>query len=143
MAQSNVNDSTLHVTSESILNPAPDAFDLDLTSELETSSKYHPQLDAFEASLYLQDSDIPFATFNTPAMKANNGTVSHVKQRVEIQNQTEFTRYAMLTLGSESYTVYLRGNGGLKLGGLPQTSVDYNQEIELTGKSNQHMRLPR
>ena len=143
MAQSNVNDSTLHVTSESILNPAPDAFDLDLTSELESSSKYHPDLDAFEASLYLQDSDVPFASFNTPAMKANNGTVTHVKQRVEIQNQTEFTRYAMLTLASESYTVYLRGNGGLKLGGLPKTSVDYNQDIQMKGKLTLASQVPR
>lgn len=134
MAQSNVNDSKLHVTAESILNPAPDAFDLDLTSELETHAKYHPQLDAFEASLYLQDSDVPFATFTTPAMKANNGTVSNVQQRVQIQNQTEFTRYAMLTLASETYTVYLRGNGGLKQGSLPKTNVDYNQEIELNGE---------
>jgi hypothetical protein len=142
MAQSSVNDSKLHVTSESILNPAPDAFDLDLTSELETSSKYHPQLSAFEASLYLQDSDVPFASFNTPAMKANNGTVSHVQQRVEIQNQTEFTRYAMLTLASESYTVFLRGNGGLQQGDLPKTNVDYNQEIELKGASRRRFRLP-
>jgi hypothetical protein len=133
MAQSSVNDSQLHVTSESILNPSPTGFDLELTSELESHSKYHPQLDAFEASLYLADSDVPFATFTTPAMKANNGTVSNVKQHVEIQNMTEFTRYAALTLASESYTVYLRGNGGLKQGSLPKTDVDYNQEIELKG----------
>lgn len=134
MAQSSVNKSKLHVTAESILSPAPDAFDLDLTSELETHSKFHPQLDAFEASLYLKESNVPFASFTTPAMKGNNGTVSHVQQRVQIQNQTEFTRYAMLTLASETYTVYLRGNGGLQQGSLPKTNVDYNQEIELKGE---------
>jgi len=133
MAQSSVNESKLHVTAESILNPAPNAFDLNLTSELETHAKYHPQLDAFEASLYLKDSDIPFATFNTPAIKADNGTVSQVLQRVEIQNLTEFTRYTMVALASEEYTIYLRGNGGLKQGSLPKTDVDYNQEVQMIG----------
>lgn len=135
MAQSAVKDSQLHATAESILNPAPGAFDLQLTSELETHSKYHPTLYGFEASLYLEGSDVPFASFNTPEVKANNGTVSNVQQRVQIQNQTEFTRYAMVTLASETYTVFLRGNGGLKQGGLPKTSVDYNQKIELNGRS--------
>lgn len=133
MAQSNVNDSTLRVVSESILNPSPEAFDLDLVSELQTSSKYHPTLDAFEASLYLEGSDVPFASFNTPSIKAENGAENHVKQRVQIQNMTEFTKYTMVTLGSDQYKVYLKGNGGLKLGGLPQTSVDYDQEIEVQG----------
>lgn len=134
MAQSAVKDSELRATKESILNPAPDAFDLELTSELVAHSKYHPTLYAFEASLYLEGSDVPFASFTTPEMKATNGAVSNVQQRVQIQNQTEFTRYAGVTMASETYTVYLRGNGGLKQGGLPKTSVDYNQKIELNGR---------
>lgn len=133
MAQSQVNDSTLAVVSESILNPAPDSFDLDLVSQLVTSSSHHPELEAFEASLYLDGSDVPFISFDTPAIKANNGTESHVQQRVQIQNMDEFTKYTMVTLGSDQYKVYLRGKGGLKLGSLPKTTVDYNQEIDVQG----------
>lgn len=134
VAQSSVNDSTLHVVSESILNPAPDSFDLTLKSELETSAKYHPTLDAFEASLYLEDSDVPFISFTTPALKADNGSQSDVQQRVQIENMAAFTKYTMVALGSDTYNVYLRGNGGLKQGSLPKTNVDYNQKIEMKGE---------
>jgi hypothetical protein len=138
MAQSSVNKSKLHVTNEEITDPTPESFHLLLVSELETHSKYHPQLDEFEAGLYLEGSDVPFVSFNTPAVKANNGTESRVDQDVQIQNMTEFTRYTMVALGSETYTVYLRGNGGLKQGSLPKTNVDYNQEVELNGESDKH-----
>lgn len=133
LAQDNVNKSTLHVTSESILTPASDAFDLDLRSELETTSKYHPQLDGFDASLFLEGSDVPFISFTTTGFKATNGSRSQVQQRVPIKNMTEFTRYTMTVLGSDKYSFSLRGTGGLKQGGLPHTNVDYNQKVEMQG----------
>ena len=134
MAQKNVNEATLDVVSESITNPAPDSFDLDLVTQMVTTSKYHPDLEAFEGSLYLEGSDVPFVSFTTPAIKAENGAEGHVQQRVQIQNMTEFTHYTMVALGSKTYTVYLRGNGGLRLGSLPKTTVDYNQKIEIAGE---------
>jgi hypothetical protein len=129
-----VNDSSLHVVSESVLNPTPEQVDLELVTWLHNPSSHNPDLDHFEASLYLKDSDVPFVSFTSPAINGKNGTEATVKQTVPIQNMTEFTRYTMVTLASDTYTVYLRGKGGLKLGGLPKTTVDYNQEIEIQGK---------
>ena len=135
IAQDGVNHSNLEVVSEKVLNPAPDAIDLELNSLFLTKSKYHPQLDAFNASLSLEGRDEPFVSFEVPAIKATNGTEAHIKQRVQITNMEEFTRYTMTALGSDEYTVVLKGKGGLKQGGLPKTTVTYNQHATLKGKS--------
>ena len=135
IAQHGINGSHLVVVSESALNPARDALDLELNSVFITKSKYHPQLDAFNGSLTLEGRDQPFISFEVPAVKAKNGTEAHVKQRVQITNMEEFTRYTMTVLGSKEYKTVLKGKGGLKQGGLPKTTVDYNQHVTMKGKS--------
>lgn len=136
LAQKEINKSTLEVTALSLTNPAPDSFDLELTTVLHTDSKYHPNLDAFNGSLQLQDSDVPFAYLNIPAMEAGDGVESQVSQRVQIANLTEYTKYVATTLGTEEYSIFLKGKGGLKQGGLPNTNVDYNKEIKMKGKTH-------
>lgn len=128
LAQSNINKSTLGLLSESITNPSPNSIDLDLRSVILSNSSRHPQLDAFDGSFHLEDSDTPFLQFRIPAVKAENGTETQVSQRVEITNLDAFTEYTRTTLVSEEYTVRLRGKGGLKLGSLPKTTVNYNQK---------------
>lgn len=135
IAQNAINKGSLGVVSESITNPTPDAIDLDLQSVVLTHSKYHPQLDAFDASFHLEGSDTPFIQFRAPAVKAVNGTPTHVHQRVQIQNLDAYTEYTIATLLNEELTVHLRGKGGLKQGGLPRTTVTYNQKITTKGKS--------
>jgi Protein of unknown function (DUF3712) len=118
------------------LNPAPNALDLELDSLFISKSKYHPNLDAFNATLSLKGRDEPFVSFEIPAIKARNGTEAQVKQRVQITNMDEFTRYTETVLGSKEYTVELKGKGKLKLGSLPKTTVDYDQEVTQKGKSH-------
>ena len=133
IAQDAINKGTLETTSESITNPAPDAVDLDLRSVVITDSKYHPQLSAFDGSLHLEDSDTPFLQFPIPAVKAVNGTPTHIQQRVQIQNLDAFTEYTRVNLLSKEFTIHLRGKGGLQQSGLPKTTVTYNQKIKTKG----------
>ena len=125
----------LEVTNLTLFNPAPDSFDLGLTTVFHTDSKYHPRLDAFNASLQLPDSDVPFAYLDIPAMDAGDGVESQVSQRVQIADLTEYTKYVATTLGTEEYSIVLKGKGGLKQGGLPNTNVNYNKEIKMKGAS--------
>lgn len=134
MAQSAINKSTLMVTSQSLLDPAPDHFHLDLDSVFLSNSSLHAKLDAFEADLCLEDSDIPFAQLSIPPIDAANGTHESVSQEVQIKNKDQFYAYAQTQLLSEEYNVYLKGKGGLKYGKLQKTTVKYNDKITLKGR---------
>ena len=134
IAQKAINKGTLEVTSESILNPAPDAVDLDLKSVVITNSKYHPELDAFDTKLHLEGSNTPFLQFRSPPVKAVNGTETEVKQRVQITNLDAFTDYTIKSITSDEFTIRLKGKGGLKVDNLPHTTVNYNQKINIKGE---------
>lgn len=137
IAQNGINHATLDITDEAILNPSPDSVDVNLTSRFITSSSYHPNLDPFNASLYLQGSDHPFLNLHIPEIKgAKNGTVVQVDQtNVAIENEDAFAEYCQKTLASKEYTVYLTGQGGLKQGSLPYTTVNYNNSISMKGSA--------
>jgi hypothetical protein len=121
-------------TEESFLNPSPEGFDLELDTVLETDSSFHPVLKPFNGSLYLDGGETPFAYIDVPQLKAKNGTVAHVAQRVTIPDQTQFQNFCITALSSETYTLRLRGKGDLKLGGLQTITVDYDQPVESKGK---------
>ncbi|KAJ9656055.1 hypothetical protein H2198_005215 [Neophaeococcomyces mojaviensis] len=120
----------------SIENPGPESVTFSFDQTLYTSSKYHPTLYPFNASFYLLDSQMPFASIQTPQIQATNGTKSTVPpQQVNITHMDEFTKYVLLALASEEFTVALRGEGDLKQGSLPKTSVDYDKNITMKGLS--------
>lgn len=134
LAQSNINKGTIAILSESITDPTPDAVTIDLRSVLLTHSKYHPQLDSFDGSFYLEGSDTPFIEdLHIPPVKARNGTETEVKQRLQITNLDAFTEYTKKSLISEELTLRLKGKGGLKQGSLPKTTVHYNQKVNIKG----------
>jgi hypothetical protein len=83
--------------------------------------------------LYLPDSDTSFVTFETPAIKSGDATKIHIEQRVPLENPEEFTKYCIATFGNKTYSYSLQGKGGLKLGGLPKTTVKYDQVVHLAG----------
>jgi hypothetical protein len=134
IAQDGISDAKLVVQSQKALSPTPDSIELEIDNVFITGSKYHPELSAFNASLHLEGRDEAFVSFEVPAIKAQNGTVAHIRQRVNLTNMDEFTRYTMQALSSEEYTVVLKGKGGLKLGGLPKTDVKYNKPVTLKGR---------
>lgn len=104
-----------------------------IDSTQSSDSKNHADLYAFNASLYLPDSDTAFVSFETPALKSSSATKVHIDQRVPLENPEEFVKYCLATFGSKTYSYSLQGKGGLKLGGLPKTTVKYNQVVHLAG----------
>jgi hypothetical protein len=109
---------------------------LDLYTVLLSDSSQEPTLYAFDASLYLGDSDKAFSGFTVPETAGSNGTIAHVKQRVLIGDVDQFTQYTITVLQNETYVLHLKGKGDLKLGGLPKTSVNYDKTIEQSGMVN-------
>ncbi|PNS15937.1 hypothetical protein CAC42_4338 [Sphaceloma murrayae] len=133
IAQNGINNARLVPSAQILRNPAPGAADLTLDSFLLTDSSLHPDLDSFDASFYLEGRQEPFITATIPAIKAENGTVARIQQRIQITNLAEFTRYTGTLLSAQNFVVYLKGRGGLKQGALPKTNVNYDQRITLSG----------
>jgi len=101
------------------------------------TSTSQPTLYPFNASFYMLDNDNnpPFASIQSPEIvKISNDTETDVPpQLVNITHMDEFTRYLRLALASESYTIALRGNGGMSTGGMPKTGIDYDKNITMNG----------
>jgi hypothetical protein len=133
-AQSAVNDSTINITSMALLNPTPGSFDLNLVSVLSSKSSFHPQLDAFNASVYLPGSPAPIMYMEIPAIKSQHRAITTIKgQHITIADMEGFTKYAAAVLGMEAVTLLLQGKTGLKEGCLPKTTVNYNKTITMSG----------
>lgn len=99
-----------------------------------THSSYHPTLRAFNATVYLPDSDIPLYSFATPEIgTASSGVEEHIFQRVQLPNPDEFARFSVIVAQNETVTLYVKGKGGLKLGALPETHVTYNTPSTISG----------
>lgn len=136
IARSAADESTLDVTAMAITDPAPHHVTLSFEQVFYTNSSYRPTIYPFNASFYLPDSDIPFASVETPQLQGGNGTASVVPpQTVNITHPTQFTEYVLLALESKEFTIALKGTGGLKQGSLPETTVDWNKNITLKGTS--------
>ncbi|EXJ91011.1 hypothetical protein A1O1_04118 [Capronia coronata CBS 617.96] len=132
-AQDAINKAKLEPQSMSLLNPAPDSFDLQLDNMFISHSSMKAGLDPFTADLRLPDSDDAFVRINVPAIEATNGSVAHINQRVRIANMDQFNQYVKKVLLSDTFSIYLKGKGGLKYGSLPKTTVKYNKKITIQG----------
>ena len=132
MAQRDINRSTLTVTALVLSNPTAQSFHLFQNTTVGNKSKYHPQLDAFNASLSLDGSD-PFAFVQIPAVHATESATSIVDQDVQITNAVGFTQYNAAVLSSKDIKIRVKGRVGLKQGSLPKTTVDYNKIVALKG----------
>lgn len=136
IAQKNVNDSTLDIQSMILTNPTPHSFDLQQQSVIRSGSSYHPRLDAFNATLSVEDAAIdksPFASMQLPAVHATAEAQVNVNQIVQITDMGQFTDYTKVVLASEKYRIAVRGRIGLHESGLPATTVDYNKVVTLKG----------
>lgn len=134
IAQSDVNDSTLSITSLILSNPTPDSYTVNQTQVIGSGSSYHPNFSAFNASVTLAGSSAVFSYLNVPAVKIYDGTVVHIAQEVDISDQDAFTAFVTDTLVQETVGLNVYGRPSLKLGALPSTTVTYNKTVELTGK---------
>ena len=135
IAQSGIDNSTLNITSVSITNPTESSFLINQASLITSSSAYHPQLDAFNASLSLLG-QAPYAYITIPALHATATATADVNQVVEIANLTAFTAFTTALLQNEMVSLQVSGNTGLHEMAFPETTVNYNKTVQLSGPSS-------
>jgi hypothetical protein len=135
-AQDAINRADLIVTSQSILSPSMDSFYLEQTTLFATNNSESASLDQWEGSLCLApDCQYPFARIHVPSSEAENGTQIQISNTTQIVDMAAFNNYTRLALGSDSYSVYLKGRGKLHKGAWPATTVSYNKNITMRGLS--------
>jgi hypothetical protein len=136
IAQSDVDDSTLGITSMVIANPTPHSFHVNQTQVVGTGSSYHPNFSAFNASTGLAGSAAAFAYITVPAMQVYDGTTVNVVQEINLTDPDAFAAFVKASLLQETVELNVYGRPDLKLGGLPTTTVTYNKTVELTGNES-------
>lgn len=132
IAQDNINKSTLEVTSQEITNPTAEGLHLKLVSVARSSSKFHPKIDAFRASLSLEGQD-PFTYINIPDAKVQAVTDIVVDQDITFASADQFVEYNKAVMSSESFDVYLDGKTTLHQSGLSGIDVDYRKKVTMKG----------
>ncbi|KAI4130238.1 MAG: hypothetical protein LQ338_001853 [Usnochroma carphineum] len=134
ISQDGVNDSTLEIQSLTLSNPTPDSFHLEQDALLTNHNRYHPRLDAFNASLSVGGSeDKPYAYVELPAVHATDTTTTHVNQDVQIVNMDAFVDYTTQLLIKDSVDLVIKGRTKLHEMRLPTTTVDYHKTAHLKG----------
>lgn len=100
-----------------------------------TNSDKHATQYGFNTSLYLPGSETSAVTFEAPTAQTSKTTKLNIQQKVSLDHPDEFAQFCLSTFGNKTSTFSLRGKGGLKLGGLPKTTVKYNQQVSIMGMS--------
>ncbi|KAL8938860.1 MAG: hypothetical protein Q9216_003663 [Gyalolechia sp. 2 TL-2023] len=136
IAQDGVDDSTLEIQSLTFTNPTPNSFHLEQTALLTNHNRYHPHLDAFNASLSVGGSeDKPFAYVEIPAVHATETATTHFDQEVQVVDLEAFIDYNAQLWTNSSVELIVKGRTELHEGKLPSTTVDFNKRIDMRGKS--------
>lgn len=135
IAQHDVNDSTLNITSMSISNPTPDSFSLKQTQVIGSGSSFHPRIYAFDAAVSLLGAAVPFATVHVPGVKSKDGAELVIEQTVDLSNASAFGDYATAVMLNEEVSMNIYGKPGLKQGELPKNTVTYNKTVTMKGTS--------
>ena len=102
------------------------------TAVIGNKSPYHPNLDAFNASLSL-DGGSPYAYVQIPKVHATKQAASIVDQDVAIANLMAFTDYTMQVLQNEDVKVKVKGRTPLHEMRFPTTTVDYDKTATMKG----------
>ena len=132
ISQNDINKSTLAVNSLVLTNPSPTSFHLLQNSTVENLSSYHPQLDAFNASLSL-DGQPPYAYVEIPHIHATRDAISMVDQDVTITDAEAFSAYNVAVLNQEEVKVDVKGHTGLHEMRFPKTTVTYDKTTTMKG----------
>ncbi|KAL8740619.1 MAG: hypothetical protein Q9190_006702 [Brigantiaea leucoxantha] len=131
-AQDGVNKSSLEIQSLTLSNPTPNSFHLEQTAVLKNHNRYHPRLDAFNASLAIEGGK-PYAYIELPAVHATETATTHIDQDVQITDLDAFSDYTTQLLTKESIQLSIQGKTDLHEMKLPTTTVDYKKTPTLKG----------
>ncbi|KAI9845826.1 MAG: hypothetical protein M1837_004506 [Sclerophora amabilis] len=136
IAQDGVDGSVVDIESMILSEPTPTSFHLKQEQFIRSNNTYHPRLDSFNASLFLEDTlpDIkPFAYIQLPPIQSGDRVPMSLDQTVQIADLEQFTKYSTLVMNSEEYRLGIRGRVGLHEMAFPVTTVDYNEVVTLKG----------
>jgi hypothetical protein len=136
IAQNGINNAKLSMISQVATEPTTKSIRLKMITLSKSSSPFHPWLDEFQASLFLENTEpniIPFGHITIPRVKADAVSQITVDQVMEIANDDQFAEYNKLVMKSKTYRVAIRGRTGLKEGAFPKTTINFNKVIESPG----------
>ncbi|KAI9894679.1 MAG: hypothetical protein M1814_002035 [Vezdaea aestivalis] len=134
-AQKDVNASALEISSLSFTDPTPESIHLTQESTLKSNSSHHPTLDAFNATLFLENTlpNIqPIVYLEVPGVRSTGSVPVNIDQTLAIANVGQLTNFAKVVLGSREFRLAIRGRTKLHQGSL-HTDVDYNEVVTLKG----------
>lgn len=134
IAQSDVNDSTLNITSMTIADPTPTSFHLIQNQVLGSHSAFHPKIYSFLASVSLLGAAQAFTTVQVPEVKAKDGAAIDVDQIADLSNAGAFGDFAQAVMLNEEVSLNIYGKPVLQQGSLPKTTVTYNKTVTMKGK---------
>lgn len=143
-AQGELNKATLEVAYQGVSHPTPDSFHLSLNTNVVSHSSHHPDLESFNASLFLEDTEpniTSFGSITIPEVHVEAEFPVSVDQDVFITNMDQFIAYNKLVFNSDEFRLALRGKTAVKLSGLPKYNVDYNKVVTMKGKKQENWPL--
>jgi len=133
IAQSDVNDSTLNITSMTIADPTPTSFHLIQKQVLGSHSVFHPKIYSFLASVSLLGAANAFTSVQVPEVQARDGAAIDVDQVVDLSNANAFGDFATAVMLNEEVKLNIYGKPVLQQGSLPKTTVNYNKTVTMKG----------
>lgn len=134
IAQGDINDSTLDVTSMEISEPSPDGFHLNQKQVIGSGSTFKPKLYSFDADVSLLGSP-KFTTVTVPDVQGRDGYVVDIDQWVDLSSVGDFEAFSTAVMMNEEFKLNIYGEPRLKLGALPTIDIDYNKTITMKGKT--------
>jgi hypothetical protein len=134
IAQGDINDSTLDVTSMEISDPSPDGFHLNQKQVIGSGSAFKPKLFSFDADVSLLGSS-KFAVVTVPEVQGRDGYVVDIDQWVDLSSVEDFEAFSTAVMMNEEFKLNIYGEPRLKLGALPTIDIDYNKTITMKGKT--------
>jgi len=137
IAQQGIDASGLSLLQQIITEPTPKSVHLHMVTISESNNTFHPTLSAFNASLFLEDTEpniVPFAYIQVPEGPVLQKKTVIVDQQVDIANMDQFTKYTKMLLLSETYRVAIRGVVVVHEEAFPPAKVNFNKVITSPGK---------
>lgn len=134
IAQNDVNDATLEVTDLALLSPTPNSVHANQTQILGNKAIYHPNLDAFNATILMVGGLAPIASALVPATIANDGQIINIDTELNLTNADAMAQFSTAVLKNEQFQLNFAGYTGLKEGVLPKTTVDFNKTVTMKGE---------
>ena len=133
IAQSNIDSaSSLNVTQLILSNPSATGFHLFQNSTITNTAPYHPQLDAFNATLALEGVQ-PYASIEIGHLHAQRTTIAVVDQDVILTDVDAFTDYNKAVLNQEEVSLAIDGKTTIHEMAFPTTSIKYAKTTTMQG----------